>query len=279
MSKFKLTQTATEVQNILNNSLQKPTGLTKTKLVGVGVNGQENIEIGDNLTLANGKLAATGSLPSTVKFDAEGNRTVGKNLEVDGAIKLSSLDNTFTNGKLPVNYVNYNGSIVYSSVSKTSQGGSTWYSSPLFFKQRSPQYSDCNPRCTYAYNSDDNQNLRVADIALQGTVAVSTITIKNSDMSLQVCYLNSAYNTGNYVIPQTGLIKDYSSFVYNLNKNKGLFISLSGYTKFGAPLSLVYTDGKPYVRVVNTTTLEESDILIPNNATLSVGRAELLSQY
>lgn len=58
MSKFKLTQTATEVQNILNNSLQKPTGLSKTELVGVGVNGQENIEIGDNLTLANGKLSS-----------------------------------------------------------------------------------------------------------------------------------------------------------------------------------------------------------------------------
>ena len=91
MSKFKLTQTATEVQDILNNSLQKPTGLTKTKLVGVGVNGQENIEIGDNLTLANGKLAATGSLPSTIKFDAEGNRTVGKDLGVDGKLKLKSL--------------------------------------------------------------------------------------------------------------------------------------------------------------------------------------------
>ena len=59
MSKFKLIQTAAEVQGILNNSLQKPTGLTKTELVGVGVNGQENIEIGDNLTLANGKLSAT----------------------------------------------------------------------------------------------------------------------------------------------------------------------------------------------------------------------------
>ena len=91
MSKFKLTQTATEVQDILNNSLQKPTGLTKTKLVGVGVNGQENIEIGDNLTLANGKLAAMGSLPSTITFDAEGNRTVGKNLGVDGKLKLKSL--------------------------------------------------------------------------------------------------------------------------------------------------------------------------------------------
>ena len=91
MSKFKLTQTATEVQNILNNSLQKPTGLTKTKLVGVGVNGQENIEIGDNLTLANGKLAATGSLPSTITFDQEGNRTAKKDLGVDGKLKLKSL--------------------------------------------------------------------------------------------------------------------------------------------------------------------------------------------
>ena len=44
----------------IQNSLQKPAGLTKTKLVGVGTNGQENIEIGDNLTLVNGKLSATG---------------------------------------------------------------------------------------------------------------------------------------------------------------------------------------------------------------------------
>ena len=44
----------------IQNSLQKPSGLTKTELVGVGTNGQENIEIGDNLTLANGKLSATG---------------------------------------------------------------------------------------------------------------------------------------------------------------------------------------------------------------------------
>lgn len=44
----------------IQNSLQKPSGLTKTELVGVGTNGQENIEIGDNLTLSNGKLSATG---------------------------------------------------------------------------------------------------------------------------------------------------------------------------------------------------------------------------
>lgn len=47
--------------NKITNSLQKPTGLTKTELVGVGTNGQENIEIGDNLTLANGKLSASAS--------------------------------------------------------------------------------------------------------------------------------------------------------------------------------------------------------------------------
>lgn len=53
-------QLANETNNKITNSLQKPTGLTKTELVGVGTNGQENIEIGDNLTLANGKLSASG---------------------------------------------------------------------------------------------------------------------------------------------------------------------------------------------------------------------------
>ena len=53
-------QIANETNIKIQNSLQKPAGLTKTELVGVGTNGQENIEIGDNLTLANGKLSATG---------------------------------------------------------------------------------------------------------------------------------------------------------------------------------------------------------------------------
>ena len=34
---------------------------------------------------------AGGSLPSTIKFDAEGNRTVGKDVKVDGKLKLKSL--------------------------------------------------------------------------------------------------------------------------------------------------------------------------------------------
>ena len=98
MSKFKLTQTATEVQDILNNSLQKPTGLTKTKLVGVGVNGQENIEIGDNLTLANGKLSGG---VNGLESDAEGNLTASKNLGVDGKLTLKSLvSNTNPDGDI-----------------------------------------------------------------------------------------------------------------------------------------------------------------------------------
>ena len=63
------TATFTPVKEKANNSLQKPTGLTKTKLVGVGTNGQENIEIGDNLTLANGKLSATGGGSGGDVFD------------------------------------------------------------------------------------------------------------------------------------------------------------------------------------------------------------------
>lgn len=49
-------QIANETNIKIQNSLQKPAGLTKTELVGVGTNGQENIEIGDSLNLKNGKL-------------------------------------------------------------------------------------------------------------------------------------------------------------------------------------------------------------------------------
>ena len=57
------------IKEKINAALQKPTDLTKTKLVGVGTQGQENIEIGDNLTLANGKLSATGGGSGGNEFD------------------------------------------------------------------------------------------------------------------------------------------------------------------------------------------------------------------
>lgn len=80
------------IKGKIDAALQKPTGLTKTKLVGVGTNGQESIEIGDNLTLANGKLsAASGGGVNGLESDAEGNLTASKNLGVDGKLTLKSL--------------------------------------------------------------------------------------------------------------------------------------------------------------------------------------------
>lgn len=122
MSKFKLTQTAAEVQGILNNSLQKPTGLTKTKLVGVGVNGQENIEIGDNLTLANGKLGVNG-----LEFDAEGNRTVGKNLTVNENFSVNSFKNSTNIDGSPDNRYSQFNELVYVPDSDIDTSSYAWH--------------------------------------------------------------------------------------------------------------------------------------------------------
>lgn len=92
-------QIANETNIKIQNSLQKPAGLTKTKLVGVGTNGQENIEIGDNLTLANGKLSATGGGSGGVVFDT---------------IVLSSDETTYTGtitGERPI-LIESNGTIM-----------------------------------------------------------------------------------------------------------------------------------------------------------------------
>lgn len=87
----------TNVSGLIFNSLQKPAGLTKTKLVGVGANGQENIEIGDNLTLANGKLSATGGGSTGVEL----NILVGTITELQG----SSYQGTYT-GTLDIHKIN-----------------------------------------------------------------------------------------------------------------------------------------------------------------------------
>ena len=91
------------VSNLIFNSLQKPKGLTKTELVGVGANGQENIEIGDNLTLANGKLSASGSLYLEATYDPESetgsytgtisSNTIGLHISDKGYYKFSFTSN------------------------------------------------------------------------------------------------------------------------------------------------------------------------------------------
>lgn len=52
-------QIANETNIKIQNSLQKPKGLTELVLVGVGKYGQEIIRIGDNLKLNGSKLSAT----------------------------------------------------------------------------------------------------------------------------------------------------------------------------------------------------------------------------
>ena len=61
------------IKGKIDAALQRPTGLTKTKLVGVGTSGQENIEIGENLILTDGKLAAAGgsNIPVVEGTEAE----------------------------------------------------------------------------------------------------------------------------------------------------------------------------------------------------------------
>ena len=66
---------------------------------------------------------AGGSLPSTVKFDAEGNRTVSKNLGVDGKLKLKSL----------VSASNPDGDITKELGGGGGGGGNTLYEYHLYF--------------------------------------------------------------------------------------------------------------------------------------------------
>lgn len=107
------TATFTPVKEKANNSLQKPSGLTKTELVGVGVNGQENIEIGDNLILANGKLSASGggggSSYLEATYDSESERG-----SYTGTISNNTIGIYISDyGYLPFSFINYGVGIIY----------------------------------------------------------------------------------------------------------------------------------------------------------------------
>lgn len=133
----------TNVNNLINNSLQKPAGLTKTKLVGVGSNGQENIEIGDNLTLANGKLSATGG---------GGSISVIELTDKNGTIASTQLGEIIAN---PQNFTfKYKGNIL------------------LFTKADSTTYQYCNNTTS----SSDN-NVMTTSILLTITSSTGVYTI------------------------------------------------------------------------------------------------------
>ena len=133
----------TNISNLIFNSLQKPAGLTKTKLVGVGTNGQENIEIGDNLTLANGKLSASGG---------GGSISVIELTDKNGTIASAQLDEINAN---PQNFTfKYNGKIL------------------LFTKADSTTYQYCNNTTS---SSDNNVMTTSTLLTITSITGVYTI--------------------------------------------------------------------------------------------------------
>lgn len=182
MSKFKLTQTAAEVQGILNNSLQKPTGLTKTKLVGVGVNGQENIEIGDNLTLANGKLS---SAFNGLQSDAEGNLTASKNLGVDGKLTLKSLvSDTNPDGDITKELGGGGGAIhLYSVLISTNNDKFSYIATSTTDYGNATSVLDFGPNQTYADLKKKGKRYALSGFCYKGEQMCQTIDllILNSD--------------------------------------------------------------------------------------------------
>lgn len=121
------------VSNLIFNSLQKPAGLTKTELVGVGTNGQENIEIGDNLTLANGKLSATGGgsgggIPVVeVTSTSDNEYTIGKAQTANFILNINNL--------YYINMDYIGGSYLGGDVSVIDNGSDTFLQIYTFFGQ------------------------------------------------------------------------------------------------------------------------------------------------
>ena len=137
----------TNVSGLIFNSLQKPAGLTKTKLVGVGTNGQENIEIGDNLTLANGKLSATGG-----SSGSKGGISVIELTDKNGTIASTQLGEINAN---PQNFTfKYNGKIL------------------LFTKADSTTYQYCNNTTS---SSDNNVMTTSTLLTIKSSTGVYTI--------------------------------------------------------------------------------------------------------
>ena len=179
---------------------------------------------------------AGGGLPSTVEFDAEGNRTVSKNLTISGDIKKPEFASTFTNGKIPTAIAkNYNlGDVVSTSLGNHSSGsGYNYDCTPLFFKKRDASFAPMNPTLYYAYAKEDSNNFTVAGLMLQGNIGISLITIHADGIAIRITYLNSTPNYSNYLFPQVANINDYSSLYKNIVNNSSRFISITGMTTKG----------------------------------------------
>ena len=223
---------------------------------------------------------AGGSLPSTITFDQDGNRTLSKNLTVSGDIKKPEFASTFTDGKIPIITVRDNlGDIVSTSLGHNGSGSSYYFDcTPCFMRKRSSVYGNMNPTLYYAYATHGSNDFSVEGLKLQGNIGMTFITIHAEGIAMKVVYLNSTPNYSSSYFPQIAQITDYASFAKNIVNNPRRFISITGITTKGIPLALRATDGKIYVNCVNTTSFAEEEIEIPQSATLDINTQTVVSK-
>lgn len=191
-------QIANETNIKIQNSLQKPAGLTKTELVGVGTNGQENIEIGDNLTLANGKLSATGG-GSGVEFNELVLNETGFSGNIDeNKVNLITVPGIFeVVGTVILNENNTKslyGNVIYDEnmigIYKLSQNGNTKtltnISIPARYYTHFITLTNDNDRIYFQFtdNNEQNYSMGVLSQVISNKKMVCTGVLGNSDESL-----------------------------------------------------------------------------------------------
>lgn len=267
------------IRGKIDAALQKPTGLTKTKLVGVGTQGQENIEIGDNLTLQDGKLAAAGSGISVIELT-----------DKNGTIASAQLGEINAN---PQNFsFKYNGNILlltradsttyqYCNNTISSSENSVMTTSTLLtITSRTGVYTIAEKvhnivaNSIHPANGGDLTNIQVGSKVYsipsgggeQPKLAAPTIAKTNGTMTITTPSSNGDFDTTNNIYNGATLYKTFPttgswSMENNttLNETYMFSASLSGKNFVESDKSNSFTWGK-----------YQYDILIPNTLKCSV---------
>lgn len=214
-------QIANETNIKIQNSLQKPAGLTKTKLVGVGTNGQENIEIGDNLTYdeatktlkagGSGTTLPAGTSSNPFKVGSINMYSDGDNLNFDNLYKIS------TNYTSPDSVVSptiilvqtTNGHTTRIEISGNVNKNATYHIDSTIYNNNANMYipavkkTNCGVLCT------DNYRFKMIEFPSDKT---------------ETYYLNATYDSvsGTSAIKWSALKKTYNHFI-TLTNNTSTF--------------------------------------------------------
>ena len=207
---------------------------------------------------------AGGSLPSTIKFDAEGNRTTEKNLTVGGDISSSALTTYYDQtGKLPVIYG-------WASPSIKAIGG-CYHDDPN--KISSPAFIDYfNPNWDITLNgcySDGNNKNNGFQVKVACAFAFCNFVLRNTAKKVVV----SATFLTNYKIDDfnsgTKLPKLLAAFKKELNDRSfgWKYIPVSG-SVGSNPTSYIYWDSKTKSAKIRYMTADgEADLDITDDFT------------